>query len=109
MAALEASVRDQISLYVERYISAGELGDRLPGTDALDAASDAPWELVMVTTGLLAEFENGDRTEDGVREALRPYASWAIDRAQLSQVTTSAGLRLRVRVGAGTPLLEVRV
>ena len=101
-------MRDQIALYVEKYISADKLNDVLPDTADLDAADDAPWDLVMLVTGLLAEFQNGDRQEDSLREALRPYASWTKEPAQLSTVTPQAGLELRVHVAARTQLLEVR-
>jgi hypothetical protein len=107
MASLEASVRDQITLYVEGYISADELNDRLPDTWTIDdAAEPSATDLVMRVIGHLAEYQNGARLEEELRQSLADYVSWSIDRSQLSSVTTQSGLEVRVRVAAGTPLLR---
>jgi hypothetical protein len=109
MPNLEASVRDQISLYVEGYISADDLNDALPDTWELDNAHETVASLVMLVIGLLAEQQNGDRLEDALRESLREHVSWTVERSNLSGVTTQPGLDVQVRAGAGTPLLVGRV
>jgi hypothetical protein len=108
MTELEASVRDQIALFVEGYSSADELNDRLPDLAELDDADDAnTTELVMLVIGLLAEFQSGYQFESDLRNRLAEHAAWSIDRDALATGTTQTGLAVRVRAGAGTPLLAV--
>jgi hypothetical protein len=109
MQNLEASVRDQISLYVEGYLSADDLNDKLPDTSDLDEADGEAVSLVMLVIGYLAEYQNGDRLEESLRDALREHASWSIERSSLSGVKTVPGFEVQVRAGAGTPLLVGRV
>jgi hypothetical protein len=109
MTDLEAAARDQVSLFVEGYISADELNDHLPSTWDLDAAGDDDpgFRLVMLTVGFLAEYQAGDRIEDDLRAALQPFVSWTIGRPDFSSVTGPNDLELSVRVGAGTSLRVV--
>lgn len=107
MTELETSVRDQIALYVEDYISADRLNDLLPDTWQLDELDDdATTDLVMLVLGYLAEYQGGYRPEEELRAALAKHASWSIDRTA-SSVMVRPDLEVRTRVGAGTPLLAV--
>ena len=108
MESLEASVRDQISLYVEGYITADDLNDRLPDTSSMDEADEpVGTELLMLVLGYLAEYQSGDRLEVSLREALREHISWSIDRSRETGISLQDGLQVQVRVGAGTPLQVV--
>jgi hypothetical protein len=74
---MEASIRDEIYNWLSRYL-AGQISLRefhdwfIPATWELDDQSE-PAKLVHRIQLLLAEFANGDRLEDDLREAL-----WAV-------------------------------
>lgn len=105
MQSLETSVRDQISLYVEGFITPDELNDRLPDTVAIDQTDEPVGvELFMLVLGYLAEYQNGERPEVSLQDALREHVSWSIDRSRSSSVMTQNGLEIRIRAHAGTPL-----
>lgn len=107
MLKLEASVRDTIALFVEGYITASDLNDRLPDGWDLDQASDpATTDLVMLVIGYLSEFHNGDLSEKSLREALARHAPWSIKR---TVSTLTADLELRVRAVSDTAPQEVSV
>lgn len=107
MPTLEASVRDQISLYVGGYISADELNDALPDTFDIDEADEQDGtELVMLVIGYLAEYQAEDRTEEGLRAALVGHASWSSEQS-FTTFTTQPGVEAEIRVGARTPLQVV--
>lgn len=108
MKRLEASVRDQVALFVEGYLSAERFNDLLPNTELLDEADDpAATTVVMRAIGYLAEYQAGVRLEDEVRRALADDASWSIERSTFSGVTLQAGLEAQVRADVGTPLQVV--
>lgn len=108
MKPLEASVRSQLALFVEDFISAERLTDILPDLSEIDEASDlVATELVMRAIGLLSEYEMGMRLEDDLRRTLAADASWSSDKKTSFSSTPKAGWEIRVSVGAGTPLLAV--
>lgn len=106
MTKLEASVRDQVALFVEGYITADRLNDVLPDTWEIDESNDASLvALTMRVIGHLAEYQSGAVFEEEVRSALAVDASWTINREFLSTVTTQQGLDAQVHAAVDTPLL----
>lgn len=110
MGSLEASVRNQVSLFVAGVLSADRFNDVLPGTAELDEANDPEaMAVVMRAIGYLAEYQSGDRDEDDVRLALASDASWSLNEPKFSGVTPPAPGDSEVQVLAvvGTPLRAV--
>ena len=109
MEPLEASVRNQLGLFVNGYLSADRLNDLLPDTFELDEAGDpALMALVMRAIGYLAEYQAGDRQEEDVRRALAPDASWTSNGGTFSAVTRPDGsAEPQVRVAVGRRLQAV--
>ena len=109
MPDLKATIRDTIALYVEDYITAAELNDRLPDGWDLDQESDpATTDLVMLVIGYLSEYHDGDLSGHELRQALARHAGWSVQRT--ATVTSLTGqLELQVRVAAGTEPLTVSV
>lgn len=105
MRDLEASVRDSISRYVAGSITADALAQLLPdGWDVDEADEPRTTELVMRVVGYISEYDLDRRSEAELREALRPEASWFVDRdfTTAADVVTTPELETQVRPGAGT-------
>lgn len=109
MKPLETSVRNQISLFVEGFLTADRFNELLPDTVALDESGEpVAIGLVMLAIGYLAEYQAGLRMEEDVREALAQEASWSVERGSYSAVVTlQAGLEAQARADVGTPLQVV--
>lgn len=80
-------IRDHVGRYLAEETSARDLATRLPdGWDIDQSSARDARQLLLRIMGYLAEFQNGDRDEDELREELRalfpPVRTYWIEQAR---------------------------